>query len=411
MTTPQSRAAALIAATNDATVGAGEALTIGLLTPVTGPGDATAGELIVRAACLGAEYLNERGGVRGGLPVRLVLQNDQPQEEGEIMQRSAVGGLAKLALVDQVHAVIGQWHLRTAPGVSAAAELFGVPLFVENGHSTLTQQRRRTLFRTYFTIADRAPMIADLLVEQGVRKAGILAADTVFGLMNADTIADELTARGVEVLRFDFPQDTTDDVRDQLRAVKDFAPDVLINGGVVRTNYMIIQQAAEVGLLPGPMLVVLFPFPMRSQDYWRLAGEVGNHVIWPALLYRPSWPGLTEIGRWFTERYAERFGSFPPDNALNAFTDVTILGQAADAASELSREALIEALETHEFDTWRGPVRFQRDDQHWHHSPPPIVLMQYQQVGQTFDEATIVYPPEARTGTLTRPDHDAQVVR
>jgi branched-chain amino acid transport system substrate-binding protein len=147
----------------------------------------------------------------------------------------------------------------------------------------------------------------------------------------------------------------------------------------------------------------MFPFPMRSADYWRLAGPAGAGVLWPATYYRPSWPGLTEIGRWFTDRYSERFGSFPPDNALNAFTDVAILGQAADHAPELSREGLLTALESHDFDTWRGPVSFRRDADHWHHSPPPIVLVQYQEVGQTFDDATIVFPPEASTGTYQAP--------
>jgi branched-chain amino acid transport system substrate-binding protein len=167
---------------------------------------------------------------------------------------------------------------------------------------------------------------------------------------------------------------------------------------------MVLNEAAEVGLRPDPPMVVTFPFPLRSDDYWRLAGEAGNLVVWPATYYRPSWSGLTEIGRWFTERYADRHGSFPPDNSLNAFTDVTIVAQALERASGEGREDLLAALERGAFETWRGPVRFERGPEHWHHSPPELVLMQYHEVGQSFDDAAIVYPPETRTHDYVAPE-------
>jgi branched-chain amino acid transport system substrate-binding protein len=401
--TNESRARAEVAEVNAA---AGpDPVRLGVLTPLTGPGDATAGELVVRGARLGVDYVRAHGGVLGGRQLALVLENDQVNAEVETMQRSCVGGIAKLAVYDRVTAVLGQWHLRTAPYVAEVAEALGVPLFVENGHNTLTTQRRRTLFRTYLTIADRTPMMVRFAAAQGFRKVAVLAANTVFGLMCADTfqqVADE-TGSGIEFLRFDFDQETTTDVREQLRKVREWGPDLLLDAAVVRTNYMVINQAEEVGLLPGVPLMVAFPFPMRSADYWRLAGEAGNHVVWAATPYRPSWPGLTPIGRWFVDRYTERHGSFPPDNALNAFTDVTILAQALDRAGADDRDQLIAALESGRFDTWRGPVTFERGAEHWHHSPPEFMLMQYTKVGQTVDEAEIIDPPEVATGAYTPP--------
>lgn len=400
----QSRARAEVAEVNEAA--GGDPVPLGIITPITGPGDPMGGELAVRGACLGAAYLREHGGVLGGRQVRLVLQNDQ---EGagpdQLMQRTCVGGMAKLAVYDKVVAALGQWHLRTAPLVAEVAEAFGVPIFIENSHSTITSRGWRTVFRTYVAISDRLPMMVEFAAKQGWRRIAVLAANTVFGQMTADTFLDVARERGydMEFLRFDFDQETTTDVREQLRAVAAFQPDLLFNSAVVRTNYMVINQAEELGILPGTPMMVGFPFPMRAADYWRLAGEAGNHVVWPAIPYRPSWPGLTAIGRWFTDAYLARYGSFPPDNALNAFTDVTILGQALDLAGAAERGALLDALEAGEFDTWRGPVRFERGPVHWHHSPPEFSLMQYQRVGQTLDEAAVVYPPESATGEYVGP--------
>jgi branched-chain amino acid transport system substrate-binding protein len=396
-TTVENRARAEIATVNAAAEA--DAVHIGILTPLSGPGDATAGELVVRGACLGARYAREHL----GRTVRFSVQNDQAGAAEEGMQRSAVGGLAKLAMVDEVIAALGQWHLRTTPWVADTAEKLGLPMFIENGHSTVTAEGRRTIFRTYYTVAERSRMMVDFMAAEGMRKIAILAADTVFGLQTAQTLEDFAKEAGMEVLRFDFAQETTDDLRPELTRIRDFGPDILINDGVVRTNYLIVHQAVELGLLPAVPMMATFGYPLRSADFWRLAGPAGLGFVWPATYYRPSWPGLTEVGRWFTEAYRETYGSFPPDTSLSAFTDVTIIVRALANAARQDRAALIDSLEAQSFPTWRGDVRFTQVGEHLHHDAPDIYLMQYQKPEQDFDEAAIVWPPAVRTDDYRTP--------
>ncbi len=375
---------------------------IGILTPLSLPGYFPAGELIVRGACMAAEYVRERGGIAGGRQLEFALEDDQATAADEGMQRSAVASLAKLAMIDEVVAVVGQWHLRTAPWVVDMCDRLGVPIFVANSHSTITARQRRTLFRTYFSIADRVPLMLQFAGELGPRRVAIMAADTVFGQMTADTLEEHGRAMecGFEFIRRDFHPDTSEDLRGPLAEVKAWGPDIIMNIGVpvtIGTCFIVINQAAELGLRKGVPMMVGFPFPMNSVDYWRRTGEAGNGVTWVASRYRPSWPGLTAMGRWLTERYVDRYQTLPPEPVLNAFTDVAIIAQAAGVADDRSREGLMDALEAGTFETWRGPVRFDRRDDHWHHSPPELVVMQYQEVGQNVDEAAIVYPVESRT--------------
>jgi branched-chain amino acid transport system substrate-binding protein len=395
--TAEERAHAEVAAVN--AVAGEDAVPIGIITPLTGPGDATAGELVVRGACLGAEYAR----THLGRSVRFVVQNDQASAAAEGMQRSAVGGVAKLAMVDDVVAALGQWHLRTTPWVAETANRLGLPIFIENGHSTVTAEGRRMVFRTYYTVAERSRMMVDFMTKHGIRRIAILAADTVFGLSQADTLQQLATGAGIEVLRFDFPQETTEDLREQLTQVRDFAPDLIVNDGVVRTNYLIIRQAEELGLRPSVPMMVTFGYPMRSQDFWRNAGPAGNGIIWPATHYRPSWPGLTEIGQWFTQAYRHKYGSFPPDTCMSAFTDVTLIVKALDGGPA-DRTRLVEALESRPYDTWRGPVRFTAVGEHLHHDAPDICLMQYHNQEQDFDDAAIIWPPATQTGQYLGPD-------
>ncbi len=380
------------------------ALPIGILTPLSLPGDPTAGQLIVQGAVLGARHVSENPGLYSGRQVRLLLEDDQRTANVEHMSRSAAGGMAKLALLDDVSAVIGQWHLRTSPVVADLADRLGVPTFIENGHNTITQGRAQ-VFRTYFSIADRAPLMAAFVAAQGWNRIAVTAADTVFGQMLADTVIEACrdAVPDLAVFRVDFPQDEVTDLDAPLAEARDFGPDLLINSAVVRTNYMVIDSARQCGLLPKVPMMACFPFPMRSADYWRLAGDAGAGVVWPATRFSPTWPGLTPIGRWFVDTHLAEFGSYPADNALNAFTDVTVLAQAASLAGSTARPALHAALESGSFRTWRGQVRFPGLVEDGHHNSPEIVLMHYQRVGDDADNAVVVWPPDQATGDFLHP--------
>jgi branched-chain amino acid transport system substrate-binding protein len=401
--THESRARANVEEINK--LAGGNPVRVGIVTPLTGPpGDPTAGELVVRGACLGAEYVREQGGIRGGRQVELVLYDDQATAASEGMARSAAAQMTKLALVDNVVAAVGQWHLRTTPWVVDVATRYQVPVFIENGHSSITAQRRRNVFRGYFSIADRVPVMLDFAASAGLRRIGMICADTVFGQMMGDTLEEYGTARhGMEFVRFDFPQDGTTDFSGPLAAIKRYGPDLFINGGVIKTNYLIIEQAVAIGLRPATPMMVTFGFPLRSADFWRFCGEAGVGTMWPAMRYRPSWDGITDIGRWFIDRYVQRYESFPPDTALTHFTDITIIAAALDAARGDTRGDLIDALEAMEFHTWRGPIRFSHGPAHWNHAAPDLVLLQYQQFEQSFDDSAIIYPRHLATTSYLPP--------
>src|SRR3989442_3406531 len=77
---------------------------IGVLTPLSPPGDAAAGQFIVRGAKMGAEDVNARGGVLGGRKIELGIEEDAGPPEKE------PAGFRKLASQDQAVAVVRQMH-------------------------------------------------------------------------------------------------------------------------------------------------------------------------------------------------------------------------------------------------------------------------------------------------------------
>src|SRR5262244_3099626 len=77
---------------------------IGVLTPLSPPGDAAGGQFIVRGARMAADDINARGGLLGGRKVEIVAEDDSGTPE------KGVAAFRKLATQDHVAAVIGQYH-------------------------------------------------------------------------------------------------------------------------------------------------------------------------------------------------------------------------------------------------------------------------------------------------------------
>src|SRR5215813_2334116 len=123
---------------------------IGVLTPLSPPGDAGAGQLIVRGAKMGAEEVNAQGGILGGRKIELVIEDDAGTPE------KGVAGLRKLASQDKVVAVIGQFHSSVMEATQDLAEQLKVPIFSILFNDTKPTEKHLTYtFRTHVIDPDR----------------------------------------------------------------------------------------------------------------------------------------------------------------------------------------------------------------------------------------------------------------
>jgi branched-chain amino acid transport system substrate-binding protein len=297
--------------------------------------------------------------------------------------------------------------VRTTAHVVELSHRLGVPHFVTTGHPSITAQQYDTVFRTFYTTSERAEAMVQFMKERlakrpsaqgrGPGRIAVIASTSAFGKFYADAV--ERMAPPCEVLRIDFDPDVVKDFRPDLQRIKAWGPDFVLNLGIIARDsaYEIINQAGALGLCPEVPMFVGIPFPSAASDFWRRVGANGAGVTWASTAFRPGCKELTPIGRWFVDHYAQRYGGFPSEMALTAFTDVTIIAQALARAQTPTRRGLIDSLESGSFDSWRGPISFARGVDHWHHSSAPVQLMQYQGVGDPLERAAIVYPPELQT--------------
>src|SRR5215470_9694827 len=248
-----------------------KAVKIGVLTPLSPPGDAGAGQLIVRGAKMAAEEINARGGILGGRKVELVIEDDSGTPE------KAAAAFRKLATQDQVAAVMGQFHSSVMAAAQALAEQFQIPVFsTQSSAKAITEKHLNYTFRTHVIDPDRCRFWTGWIKERGFKRVALIAENTDYGIGLVDETKKLIpsTLPGVELKTIIFDRAMVD-FTPQLLEIKAWKPDVVLNGGVGSPAYLLIKQAYDVGLFPAVPMLVSYDAPARP-EFWTTVGDKGN---------------------------------------------------------------------------------------------------------------------------------------
>jgi len=365
---------------------------IGVLTPLSPPGDAAAGQFIVRGAKMGMDDVNARGGVLGGRRVELVIEDDSGTPE------KGVAGLRKLATQDQVVAVLGQFHSSVMLAVQDLAEQFKVPLFATQASArSITEKHLTYTFRTHVIDPDRVQVWNRWIMERGFKRVFVLAENTDYGTGLVEETKKYWKPMGVKAeLDTAIFDRTSVDLTPQLLKIKSWKPDLVVNGAVGTPVYLMIKQAYDVGLFPAVPMLVSYDVPVRP-EFWKTVGEKGTYVNF-IVYYHPTMK-LPARGEAFRKKYMADFKEEPVYSAFNGYTQVVLLADALNAARSDKGEDLVKALLSNKFEGWNGTISFTRGEgPYWQQWTPPMLITQYAKPEQPFPEAKIVFPPELKTG-------------
>jgi branched-chain amino acid transport system substrate-binding protein len=365
---------------------------IGVLTPLSPPGDAAAGQFIVRGAKMAVDDVNTRGGVLGGRKIELVVEDDSGTPE------KGAAGFRKLATQDQVAAVIGQFHSSVMGAVQVLAEQFQIPVFSTQASAKgITEKHLNYTFRTHVIDPDRCQLWTRWVKERGFKRVALITENTDYGIGLVEETKKAFASMlpGVELKTVIFDRAVVD-LTPQMLDIKNWKPDVILNGGVGTPVYLIIKQAYDVGLYPAVPMLVSYDVPVRP-EYWKTLGEKGNFISF-IVYYHPTMK-LTPRGEAFRKKYMEQFKEEPIYGAFNAYAQVSLLADAINVAKSEKGEDLVKALLNNKFEGWNGTINFARGDgPYWQQWTPPMLVTQYTKPEMSFADVKIVYPPELKTG-------------
>ena len=365
---------------------------IGVLTPLSPPGDASAGQFIVRGAKMAAEDINTRGGVLGGRKIELIIEDDSgtPEKGG--------AGFRKLATQDRVVAVVGQFHSSVMGAVQDLAEQFKIPVFSTQASAKgITERHLTYTFRTHVIDPDRVALWNRWIKQQGFKRVAVIAENTDYGVGVVEDTKKQFQTMsvGAELKTIIFDRAVVD-LTPQLLEIKNWKPDLLINVGIGTPTYLITKQAYDIGLFPSTPMLVSYDLPARP-EFWKNLGEKGNYMAF-IVYYHPTMK-LTPRGEAFRTKYREQFKEEPVYGALNGYAQVALLADAVNAAKSDAPDNIVKALLATKFEGWNGTITFTRSEgPYWQQWTPPMLVTQYTKPEMAFSEVKIVYPSELKTG-------------
>jgi branched-chain amino acid transport system substrate-binding protein len=358
---------------------------IGLIIPLSPPGDPTAGQLIRRGAELAIDYYNEKGGVAGGRKLKLSVQDSQGRPEG--------GVAAYRRLVSEEHAigVTGFFHSSVNLAANEVAKGMGVPTIgTQTSAAEITSKKYDVAFRTHVIDPVRVSAWLDFIKQKGFKRVSLLAetSDYGVGLVDETVKQNEEKNVGLELQTMTFDRSSTD-LTPLLLQVKAFKPHLLINIGVGQPMDLMIEQAATLGITPQTAMLISYDAPVRPQ-FWQLHPKNGAGLYFIAY-YSPR-QRLSDLGTWFAKAYEDKYKESPVYSSLNGFGDVAILAQAADHAKSSDPKSIIAALEGGKFTSWAAvEVTFPRaEGVYWHNWSPPVLILHYTDANQDWRAAEVV---------------------
>ena len=380
---------------------AAEPVNIALILPITGP-NASVGEMCVNAARMAADDINASGGIKslGGAKVNLVIgdsTNDPP------------GALTTTERILSSNNVAGAFGVALSPLTTAA-----LPVFVKHHVPVVTSSISDKLVTPenggyLFMIAPRGSMFGNQQVEflkalnskynMGITKAAILYVDNPYGQSTAKGIEDLAGKVGLQiVLNSAYPADITD-ASPLVAKIQQSGAQVLFPVSYITDAQLLINA-------------------LRSANSRVVIVGGGAGFIWPpigkALGERVN--GLVSVASWnlnsknvlgdknlvaATRRYREKYGTFMPEQAGEAYAGVWTLAAAIETARSADPQKVRDALAKLDLRTTGArmmqPGEIQFDANGANTKVEPVIIQWQKGIPVT------VWPPDLATAAFVRP--------
>jgi len=390
----------------------GDPIRIGMSLALTGAG-ASPSKVINTALEIWRDDVNAKGGLLGR-QVELVIYDDQSSPA------NVPNIYTKLITVDKVDLLLGPY------GTNFVAP--ALPTIINNNKMTISFTaigiNDKFQYPKYFSMVSTGPEginsfsigFFDMAAAQQPkpRTVAIIAADAEFAQSSAEGARNQIKKHGFNLVYDQSYPPSATEFASVVRAVQATNPDIVYIGAYPPDNVGIIRAANEIGLKPkmmGGAMIGMLVTPIKVQ-----LGPIANGLVtgenFAAALLKQI-PGAAD----FLSRYGERAVTAKIDPlgfawGPFAYSAGQVLAQAVTDTKSLDQDKLAEYMHKASFKTIAGDFAFGKDGE-WSTSRMVWTQVQNAQPNnlEQFRDGSaqpIVWPPEAKTGTLIYPYEKAR---
>lgn len=324
-----------------------EVVTLGFLSPITGP-NAAEGAAARNAFQLAIDQANASG--EYPYEIKTIIIDDQSDAT------VGVAGAQKIVADNTVVAATGHWN----SGVAEAT----IPVFKENEipfliwgairESLTSAENYPWITRSAPTdVQENVPLAKAVLDDMGYKNVFIVSDVTSYGEGNVSAFTAELAARGMQALGVEKVQEGTVDFRAIISKIKDTGADCVYWGGVVTEGSILKQQLHEEGV----NALFCGISGNYSEDFLKIPAEAaeGALVVKPGIVLTSTDAGNKFIADYEAAGFAEPVGAYTP----YAYEAALILLQALKTCgSDVTPEAMRDAIKDGTFTGIMGTTTF-----------------------------------------------------
>jgi branched-chain amino acid transport system substrate-binding protein len=345
-----------------------EPIRIGVIQPLSGP-VAASGGFVTNGARIGADWINERGGVLGR-KIQLYVEDNKSDP------KEAVNAAEELIVRDKVVAIMGAWGSSMTLAAMPVVQKYGVPLLVETSSSIkITKQGNPWVFRISPPSEMEAAGLEKVLGQDlRVMNADFLAVNTDWGRGAVGAFGDVMKKYGGKLHTVDYMDQAATDMYAQLTKIKNSPADWIIVTTDVGQIALIMKQAAELGIKKKLLTTGGSSAPNKLITLAGPAAENTYHVI----VFLPWFPEAMPdpaLAKRFVAEWNKR--NLPFEGLTESFRGVDAmmtLAKAIEIAGKAEPTAIRDALKTVQLTALNGPIKFDQEGQSW----PNIYMVQIQ---------------------------------
>jgi branched-chain amino acid transport system substrate-binding protein len=327
-----------------------EIIPVGLVAPISGS-VALDGQQEVAGAQFAVDRFNKAGRL-GDKKIQLFI------EDGECKPASSTAAAEKLITQNKVVALAGAFCSSATKSVQPISEKYGVP-FV-NGISadpSLTKPMRPWFFRTKIHNGLRANYYSKFIGEGlQLKKLVALAVDDDFGRSAISSFTPVLKQYGTEFALVRYFKHGEVNYISMLNSVRSSGADGIFLVGEAQDGALILKQYKQLGL----NLPVVGVGSFNTPEFFNMAGTdaegVYNAEIWGSGV---NYPGAQD----FIDAWQKSKGAYPGLYAMSGYVEMTAILEAVAKAGDSDREKIRGALESLNWESPIGPVKFDADHQ------------------------------------------------
>jgi len=330
-----------------------ETIKIGVITPLSPPGDYVSGKLILETAQLFVEWKNEKGGVLG--KKLEIVQADQTLDSSV-----AISHLQRMVTKDKIAGLVGPWESLVALPLAGATDANPViTLFTYSWADDITKNHYKYVFRIGVYNSLIAGQSVDFFKSVGWKNLAVLVEESPYGFGQRDSLKYWCEKKYPEA-KFDFIPAAMGkaDYSAELSRVKGITPtpDALVIHLNVPHAFVSGKQAVEMGLTKaGTKIYFGNDCPTWDpKSFWEMMGEGGVGTMFPTY-YSPNMK-MTATGEEFMSIYRTKYGKEPFIALMWYWDCLRILCEAIEKTGSTNPDTLAKYIENIDIEGTTGRI-------------------------------------------------------